>query len=195
MVSLVFAATGDVSSYMPSVVSDLRLKFAETARVDTDVVIVNVRSGSVVISVDISTESSSMSHAVQLALAPSVATAFALTTLLSSIPGITITVSAITEPLSISTVSSPPPAMPSSSGLSIGALLGIIVGGFVCAILLVFVFYKSVINIQNSPSHAPLTPRIIKGMGHGVNSHAGQGNGRELVEITASVKHGNMDII
>lgn len=180
VVSLAFNASGDVSDYNSTIRSALELTFAQAASVSVDAVTVSVMPGSVLIKVDIQTTSASASNTVQAALQP-VANPTALTTLINNnVPGIDITVSDITAPLSISSAPSPPAAPPSAGGLSTGSLVGIIIGSVVGGICLIAIVGKLIQNLANSPGHAPLT------------SYSGT-SARE-VEILAN-KHGSMDVI
>uniref|UniRef100_A0A7S2GPH6 Uncharacterized protein n=1 Tax=Haptolina brevifila TaxID=156173 RepID=A0A7S2GPH6_9EUKA len=133
-------------------------------------------TGSVHVTVTIAVPDSSPAGVVTSALSSSTSNATALTALLDS-AGVSITVDSITS--SFNVVAPPPPS--SSSGLSPGAIAGIVIGSVVGAMILLFICYKAFWNLADSPGGMPL-----------VNRGYGEPSGG-TVEITAN--KGSVDVI
>jgi len=183
-VSITFTTSMDVSDITANITDSIKMKFATAASVDVSLVSVEVTSGSATIMVSIAT-SSSQASAVTQSLSSQTSTTQQLNTLLS---GTGIAVTAITSGLA--THSMPPSAPPPSAkpdGLSGGAIAGIVIGSVLGGALLLFILYKTLINISESPGNAPL----VQGVGGSNQRGAVETYG---TEITTSPK-GSVDVI
>ena len=142
-VSFGLLASGDVSDYSSTIVNAIEAKIASTAGVDAGSVEVEVSAGSVVIKVTIRANTQADAQAAGAAVAADVADASKATAFLAAVPGISITVKAIT-PVAAGVVADA--AMinqlnSSTSGLTGGAIAGIAVGISALVAIIVAVLY------------------------------------------------------
>ena len=80
-----FTASGSVSDYTPAVVDEVRTSIANTAGVDVNAVTVTVTSGSVVLAVEIATQTAADAQSVELMIAPATATPADIQTMLAPV--------------------------------------------------------------------------------------------------------------
>eukprot|EP00900_Chrysochromulina_parva_P017878 jgi/Chrpa1/26091/Chrysochromulina_OHIO_Genome00026931-RA len=104
---------GDVSSFTPSVRTQVQGAIAARAGVDPSAVMVAVTSGSVIVGVRIYTPTA-MATSVQSAMASATSSPSSATAMLASVTGVSITVLAVVTPPIIANVAPPPPPPPSS---------------------------------------------------------------------------------
>lgn len=127
---LVLTLSGDVSDYTPAVRAALRSLFAELVGVALEQVLITVEAGSVVLRVEI-LSSAAAASTVLARLQAAVSSPADATSLLSSVPGITITV------LSVDSLASEPlRASARGDEGNAGAIAGGVVGGVLGLILL-----------------------------------------------------------
>jgi hypothetical protein len=104
---------GDVSSFTPSVRTQVQGAIAARAGVDPSAVMVAVTSGSVIVGVRIYTPTA-MATSVQSAMASATSSPSSATAMLASVTGVSITVLAVVTPPIIANVAPPPPPPHSS---------------------------------------------------------------------------------
>ena len=107
---------GDVSSFTPSVRTQVQGAIAARAGVDPSAVMVAVTSGSVIVGVRIYTPTA-MATSVQLAMASATSSPSSATAMFASVTGVSIAVLAVVTPPIIANVAPPPPPPPSSPSL------------------------------------------------------------------------------
>jgi uncharacterized membrane protein YgcG len=105
---------GDVSSYTPSVRTQVQGAIAARAGVDPSAVMVTVTSGSVIVGVRIYTPTA-MATSVQSAIASATSSPSSATAMLASVTGVSIAVLAVVTPPTVTNVAPPPPLPPPSS--------------------------------------------------------------------------------
>jgi len=105
---------GDVSSFTPSVRTQVQGAIAARAGVDLSAVMVTVTSGSVIVGVRIQTPTA-MATSVQSAIASATSSPSSATAMLASVTGVSIAVLAVVTPPTVTNVAPPPPLPPPSS--------------------------------------------------------------------------------
>eukprot|EP00900_Chrysochromulina_parva_P013971 jgi/Chrpa1/22575/Chrysochromulina_OHIO_Genome00025133-RA len=105
---------GDVSSFTPSVRTEMKSSIAARAGVDPSAVMVTVTSGSVIVGVRIQTPTA-MATSVQSAIASATSSPSSATAMLASVTGVSIAVLAVVTPPTVTNVAPPPPLPPPSS--------------------------------------------------------------------------------
>ena len=128
VVEFALELAGDVSSFTPSVRTEMKSAIAARAGVDPLAVMVTVTSGSVIVGVRIYTPMV-MATSVQSAMASATSSPSSATAMLASVTGISIAVLAVVTPPIIANVAPPsppppPPSLPSSFTPPPGALNG-----------------------------------------------------------------------
>jgi len=108
VVDFALRLAGDVSSFTPSVRTEMKSSIAARAGVDPSAVMVTVTSGSVIVGVRILTPPA-MATAVQSAMASATSSPSSATSMLASVTGISIAVLAVVTPPIIANVAPPPP--------------------------------------------------------------------------------------
>ena len=127
VVDFALRLAGDVSSFTPSVRTEMKSAIAARAGVDPSAVMVTVTSGSVIVGVRI-LMSPAMATSVQSAMASTMSSLSSATAMFVSVTGVSIAVLAVVTPPIIATIAPPPP--PSSPSPSpppqrpLGALNG-----------------------------------------------------------------------
>jgi hypothetical protein len=107
---------GDVSSFTPSVRTQMQGAIAARAAVHPSAVMVAVMSGSVIVGVRIHTPTA-MATLVQSAMASATNSPSSATSMLASVTGVSIAVLAVVTPPTVTDVAPPPPPPPSPSRL------------------------------------------------------------------------------
>lgn len=143
-------ASGDISSYTPTLIDALRARFAAQAQAPVAYVQVDVRAGSVVLDVTISSSSRVAAESVQTALQPVLASPSAATAFLAPVAvnltadgADTLAVEMIVTALSVSAAASQPPPATSphtQAGRLLLALL--VVAGVLVLCLAIYIFYR-----------------------------------------------------
>jgi serine/threonine protein kinase len=108
VVDFALRLAGDVSSFTPSVRTEMKSAIAARAGVDPSAVMVTVTSGSVIVGVRILTPPA-MATSVQSAMASATSSPSSATSMLASVTGISIAVLAVVTPPIIANVAPPPP--------------------------------------------------------------------------------------
>ena len=161
---------GDVSSFTPSVQTQMQSAVAARARVDPSAVEMTISPGSVIADVSIQT-TTAMAASVQSTMASATSSPSSATAMLASVTGVSIAVLAIVTPPTVKEVPPPPPPM---SPIETGAVAaptvessgstGVVIGVIVCviiALVLALVFlrrrcYKPPPKITEPASEIPL---------------------------------------
>eukprot|EP00900_Chrysochromulina_parva_P009806 jgi/Chrpa1/18827/Chrysochromulina_OHIO_Genome00023079-RA len=114
VVNFALELAGDVSSFTPSVRTEMKSAIAARAGVDPSAVELTVTSGSVIVGVRILTPTV-MATSVQSAMASATSNASSATALLASVTGVSIAVLAVvTPPTATADVAPPPPPPPNA---------------------------------------------------------------------------------
>ena len=108
VVDFALRLAGDVSSFTPSVRTEMKSAIAARAGVDPSAVMVTVTSGSVIVGVRILTPPA-MATSVQSAMASATSSPSSATAMLASVTGVSIAVLAVVTPPIIANVAPPPP--------------------------------------------------------------------------------------
>ncbi|KOO25645.1 hypothetical protein Ctob_003629 [Chrysochromulina tobinii] len=108
VVELALRLAGDVSSFTPSVRTEMKSAIAARADVDPSAVTVTVTSGSVIVGVRVLTPTV-MATSVQSAMASATSSPSSATAMLASVTGVSIAVLAVVTSPTITDVASPPP--------------------------------------------------------------------------------------
>ena len=115
VVDFALRLAGDVSSFTPSVRTEMKTAIAARAGVDPSAVMVTITSGSVIVSVRILTPPA-MATSVQSAMASTTSSPSSATAMLASVTGVSIAVLAVVTPPILANVAPlPPPSSPSPS--------------------------------------------------------------------------------
>ena len=132
---------GDVSSFTPSVQTQMQSAVAVRAGVDTSAVEMTISPGSVIADVSIQT-TTAMAASVQSTMASATSSPSSATAMLASVTGVSIAVLAIVTPPTVKEVPPPPPPM---SPIETGAVAaptvessgstGVVIGVIVCVII------------------------------------------------------------
>ena len=118
LVGFTFELDGDVSSFTPSVRTQVQGAIAARASVDPSSVMVTVTSGSVIVGVRIHTPTA-MATSVQSAIASATSSPSSATAMLASVTGVSIAVLAVVTPPTVTNFAPPPPPpLPSSPSTS-----------------------------------------------------------------------------
>ena len=117
VVGFALELAGDVSSFTPSVRTEMQGAIAARAGVDPSAVTVTVTSGSVIVLVSIQTYAVTATS-VQSTMASATSSPSGATAMLASVTGVSIAVLAVVTPPTIANVAPPPPPPPPSSSLS-----------------------------------------------------------------------------
>jgi hypothetical protein len=141
VVGFTLRLAGDVSSFTPSVQSQIKLATAARAGVDPSAVELTISPGSVIVDVRILTLTATAAL-VQSAMATAISTPSSATAMFASVTGVSIAVQGIVASPTIANVAPPPPALAvdETSG-SIGIIIGVIVG-VILALVLALVFMR-----------------------------------------------------
>jgi hypothetical protein len=138
---------GDVSSFTPSVQSQIKNATAALAGVDPSAVELTISPGSVIVGVRILTPTATATS-VQSTMAIATSSPSSATAMLASVPGVSIAVLAVVTPPTIASVAPPPPplligalAVAAETSGSIGIIIGVIVG-VIIALVLALVFTR-----------------------------------------------------
>ena len=113
VVGFALELAGDVSSFTPSVRTEMQGAIAARAGVDPSAVTVTVTSGSVIVLVSIQTYAVTATS-VQSTMASATSSPSGATAMLASVTGVSIAVLAVVTPPTIANVAPPPPPPPSS---------------------------------------------------------------------------------
>ncbi|KOO53369.1 hypothetical protein Ctob_016389 [Chrysochromulina tobinii] len=114
VVEFALELAGDVSSFTPSVRTEMKSAIAARGGVDPSAVELTVTSGSVIVGVRILTPTV-MATSVQLAMASATSNASSATAMLASVTGVSIAVLAVvTPPTTTADVAPPPPPPPNA---------------------------------------------------------------------------------
>jgi hypothetical protein len=108
LVGFTLELDGDVSSFTPSVRTQVQGAIAARAGVDPSAVMVTVTSGSVIVGVRIYTPTA-MATSVQSAIASATSSPSSATAMLASVTGVSIAVLAVVTPPTVTNVAPPPP--------------------------------------------------------------------------------------
>ena len=130
---------GDVSSFNPSLLTQMKSATAARAGVDPSAVELTVSPGSVIVGVSIQM-ATAMAASVQATMASATSTPSSATAMFASVTGVSITVLAVVTPPTIANVAPPPPplltgALAVETSGSIGINLGVIVGLIIALVL------------------------------------------------------------
>ena len=118
LVGFTFELDGDVSSFTPSVRTQVQGAIAARASVDPSSVMVTVTSGSVIVGVRIHTPTA-MATSVQSAIASATSSPSSASAMLASVTGVSIAVLAVVTPPTVTNFAPPPPPpLPSSPSTS-----------------------------------------------------------------------------
>ena len=132
---------GEVSSFTPSVQSQIKSAIAARAGVDPSAVELTISPGSVIVSVRILTPTATAAS-VQSTMATATSNASSATAMLASVAGVSIAVLAVLTPPMIANVApTPPPLLAVETSGSIGTIIGIIIG-VIIALVLALVFMR-----------------------------------------------------
>jgi len=132
---------GEVSSFTPSVQSQIKSAVAARAGVDPLAVELTISPGSIIVSVRILTPTATAAS-VQSTMATATSSLSSATLMFASVTGVSIAVLAVVTPPTITNVAPPPPPLLAveTSG-SIGTIIGIIIG-VIIALVLALVFMR-----------------------------------------------------
>ena len=120
VVEFALRLAGDVSSFTPSVRTEMKSAIAARAGVDPSAVMVTVTSGSVIVGVRIRT-ATAMATSVQSAMASATSSPSSAAAMFASVPGISIAVLAVVTPPTVANVQpSPPPQRPPGALINAG---------------------------------------------------------------------------
>ena len=112
VVEFALKLAGDVSSFTPSVRTEMKSAIAARAGVDPLAVMVTVTSGSVIVQVSIQTYAVTATS-VQSTMASATSSPSGATAMLASVTGVSIVVLAVVTPPTVANVAPPPPPPPS----------------------------------------------------------------------------------
>ena len=147
VVAFTLELAGDVSSFTPSVQSQIKNATAALAGVDPSAVELTISPGSVIVGVRILTPTATATS-VQSTMAIATSSPSSATAMLASVPGVSIAVLAVVTPPTIANVAPPPPplligalAVAAETSDSIGIIIGVIVG-VIIALVLALVFTR-----------------------------------------------------
>jgi hypothetical protein len=143
VVGFTLQLAGDVSSFTPSVQSQIKWATAARAGVDPSMVELTISPGSVIVGVRILTPTATAAL-VQSAMASATSSPSSATAMFAGVTGVSIAVLAVVEPPTIANVAQAPLAVDETSG-SIGIIIGAIVGaivGVVVALVLALIFMR-----------------------------------------------------
>jgi len=157
VVKFTLELAGDVSSFDPSVRTEMKSAIAARASVDPSAVELTLSSGSVVVGVSIQTTAAAAAS-VQSTMASATSSASSATAMLASVTGVSIAVLAVVTPPTIANVAPPPPplligalAVAAETSGSIGIVIGGVVGVIVAVVLaLVFMCRRRRLNKNKS---------------------------------------------
>ena len=132
---------GEVSSFTPSVQSQIKSAIAARAGVDPSAVELTISPGSVIVSVRILTPTATAAS-VQSTMATATSSPSSATLMFTSVTGVSIAVLAVLTPPMIANVApTPPPLLAVETSGSIGTIIGIIIG-VIIALVLALVFMR-----------------------------------------------------
>jgi hypothetical protein len=145
VVGFTLRLAGDVSSFTPSVQSQIKSATAARAGVDLSAVELTISPGSVIVGVRILTPTATAAS-VQSTMASATSTPSSATAMFASVTGVSIAVLAVVTPPTIANVAPPPPllltgALAVETSGSIGINIGIILG-LIIALVLAMVFMR-----------------------------------------------------
>ena len=133
---------GEVSSFTPSVQSQIRSAVAARAGVDPSAVELTISPGSVIVSVRILTPTATAAS-VQSTMTTATSSPSSATLMFASVTGVSIAVLAVVTPPTIANVAPPPqPLLAVETSGSIGIIIGVI-AGVIIALVLALVFMRS----------------------------------------------------
>eukprot|EP00900_Chrysochromulina_parva_P016540 jgi/Chrpa1/24888/Chrysochromulina_OHIO_Genome00026426-RA len=158
MVGFTLELDGDVSSFTPSVQTQMQSAVAARAGVDPSAVELTTSPGSVIVDVSIQT-TTAMAASVQSTMASATSSPSSATAMLASVTGVSIDVLAVVTPPTVADVPPPPPPSPSppppmapppmSTGAlavetsgSTGIIIGVIVGVILLLVLALLILYR-----------------------------------------------------
>ena len=141
VVDFALRLAGDVSSFTPSVRTEMKGAIAAQAGVDPSAVMVTVTSGSVIVGVRILTPPA-MAISVQSAMASATSNPSSVTAMFANVTGFSINVLAVlTSPTIANVAPPPPPLLAVETSFSPGTIIGIIIG-VIIALVLALVFMR-----------------------------------------------------
>jgi len=141
VVGFTLLLAGDVSSFTPSVESQIKSAVAARASVDPSAVEVTISPGSVIVSVRILTPTATAAS-VQSTMTIATSSPSSATLMFASVTGVSIAVLAVVTPPTITNVAPPPqPLLAVETSGSIGIIIGVIVG-VIIALVLALVFMR-----------------------------------------------------
>jgi len=155
VVGFTLRLAGDVSSFTPSVQSQMKSTTAGRAGVDPSAVELTISPGSVIVGVRILTPTATAAL-VQSAMATAISTPSSATAMFASVTGVSIAVQGIVTSPTIANVAPPPPALAVKTDSSIGIIIGVIVGVVLALVLaLVFMRHRRRLNEKNAGLQVP----------------------------------------
>ena len=149
VVGFTLRLAGDISSFTPSVQSQIKSAIAARAGVDLSAVDLTISPGSIIIGVRILTPTATAAS-VQSTMASATSTPSSATAMFASVTGVSIAVLAVVTPPTIANVAPPPPPLltgalavetSGSIGINIGVIIGVIVG-LIIALVLAMAFMR-----------------------------------------------------
>jgi hypothetical protein len=142
VVEFTLLLAGDVSSFTPSVESQIKSAVAARASVDPSAVELTISPGSVIVSVRILTPTATAAS-VQSTMTTATSSPSSATLMFASVTGVSIAVLAVVTPPTIANVAPPPqPLLAVETSGSIGIIIGVI-AGVIVALVLALVFMRS----------------------------------------------------
>ena len=151
VVGFTLLLAGDVSSFTPSVQSQIKIVTAARAGVDPSAVELTISPGSVIVGVRILTPTATAAL-VQSSMATAISTPSSATAMFLSVTGVSIAVQAVVTYPTIVNVAPPPPALAVETDSSIGIIIGVIVGVILALVLaLVFMRHRRRLNEKRPP--------------------------------------------
>jgi hypothetical protein len=162
VVEFALRLAGDVSSFTPSVQTEMKSAIAARAGVDPSAVVVTVTSGSVIVGVRIRTPTA-MATSVQSAMASATSSPSSAAAMFASVPGISIAVLAVVTPPTVAYFQPSPPAQrPPGALINAGgdattilviAVLAAIVGLLCCLAMVCWWIWRREFELRRKDVH------------------------------------------